>query len=206
MSHPTPHKLSSLMMFLAGLYAGEHRKGAHDASCALIKAATTPMPLPLNDMPQLALDALAIDAHPGHEVIARALPHLHWTDASGAIAGLKPDWAAGMLVNELIGPTGQFYHPTVRVGLYVQQAGFHYGLRTHPAEETYILLGGRSLWGTGDDAPVQRHTGEIIHHPSVIPHQTLTRDAPLIATWRWSGDIAYDGYAMVDSVAETATH
>ena len=173
--------------------------GGREAAQALIEAATTPQPLPLNPAPQLALDALAIDAHPGREVLARALPHLAWADASGALAGLKPDWAAGMLMNELLGPSGQFFHPTLRVGLFVQAPDFHYGLRTHPAEETYILLGGTSFWATGADAPAPRQTGEIIHHPSTIPHQTLTRESPFIAAWRWSGDIAYEGYAAVES-------
>lgn len=199
MTQPVPHPLSSLMMFLAGLYASEGRAGSRETASALIEAATTPVPLPLQAAPRLAVDALAIDPHPGREVIAAALPFLVWTDASGALPGLKPDWAAGMLVNELLGPTGQFHHPELRVGLYVQKAGFHYGLRTHPAEETYILLGGRSCWATGQDAPVPRRTGEILHHPSMIPHQTLTREAPVIATWRWSGDVAYEGYAAVET-------
>lgn len=194
------HPLSSFMMFLAGLYAGEGSDGGNETSAALIKAATgDPVPLPVNAVPELARDALLIDAHPGREVIEAALPYLVWTDAGGAIAGLKSDWASEMLVNELLGPTGQFYHPSVRVGLYVQKAGFHYGLRTHPAEETYILLGGHSAWATGGDHPSVRRTGEIIHHPSMIAHQTLTTRHPLIAVWRWSGDIAFEGYAAVET-------
>ena len=199
MTQTSTHPLSSLMMFLAGLYASEGRAGGRETAAALIEAARNPQPLPVNPAPQLALDALAINPHPGREVIEAALPHLTWTDASGAMAGLKPDWAAGMLMNELLGPTGQFHHPSVRAGLFVQAADFHYGLRTHPAEETYILLGGSSFWATGNDTPTPRHTGEIIHHPVMIPHQTLTRDAPFIAVWRWSGDIAYEGYAAVET-------
>jgi hypothetical protein len=200
MTPTAPHPLSSLMMFLAGLYAAEHRPGARQTAAALIEAAAAPSgPLPYNREPQLALDALAIDPHPGREVIAAALPYLVWTDAAGAMAGLKPDWAAGMLMNELIGPSGQVFHPDIRVGLFVQAPDFHYGLRTHPAEETYILLGGGSFWATGTDAPSPRLTGEVIHHPSMIRHQTLTRDAPFIAAWRWSGDIAYDGYAALET-------
>ncbi|WP_137699892.1 dimethylsulfonioproprionate lyase family protein [Marimonas lutisalis] len=200
MQQTSPHPLSSLKLFLAGLYSGEGRPGGRDTAQALIAAATEPSgPLPVDTPPQVALDALATDAHPGREVIERALPHIAWTDASGAMPGLKPDWASGMLVNELLGPSGQFHHPSVRVGLFVQMPGFHYGLRTHPAEETYILLGGGSFWATNGDAPARRHTGEIIFHPSMIPHQTLTRDAPFIAAWRWSGDIAYEGYAAVET-------
>lgn len=200
MTHSSPHPLSSLMMFLAGLYAGEGRAAGRATAAALIEAATAPSgPLPVEPAAPLALDALAIDPHPGREVIAAALPHIVWTDAAGALPGLKPDWAAGMLVNELLGPSGQFFHPEIRVGLFVQQAGFHYGLRTHPAEETYILLGGSSHWATGGDAPTRRHTGETVFHPAMIPHQTLTTESPFIATWRWSGDIAYEGYAAVET-------
>jgi hypothetical protein len=196
------HPLATFMLFLAGLYAAEGRPGAQATAAALIAAAAGPLPpLPGADAPRLALDALALDPHPGAPLLAAALPYLHWIATETAIAGLKPEWAAAMLVNELIGPTGQFPHADIRVGLYVQCPGFHYGLRTHPAEETYILLGGRSAWATGADAPSPRATGAIIHHPSMIPHQTLTTDAPLIAAWRWSGDISFDGYAMVDPAA-----
>jgi hypothetical protein len=188
------------MMFLAGLYAAERRPAGRATARALIDAATTASgPLSLAPPAPLALDALAHDPHPGHDVIKAALPYIVWSDAGRAIPGLKPDWASGMLVNELLGPSGQFYHPELRIGLYVQCAGFHYGLRAHPAEETYILLGGRSAWATGAKPFRGRKTGEVIFHPSMIPHQTLTRQCPLIATWRWSGEIGFDGYAAVES-------
>lgn len=192
------HPMQIFMLFLAGLYAAEGRPGAAIAATALIDAATGPMPAQAGETPPLALAALAIDPHPGAPLLAAALPFLRWIDTRQVIAGVKPDWAAAMLVNELLGPDGQFHHPSVRVGLYVQRAGFHYGLRTHPAEETYALLGGRSSWATGTDAPRPRPTGAFVHHPSMTPHQTLTTDAPFIAAWRWSGDISFDGYAAID--------
>ena len=99
-----------------------------------------------------------------------------------------------MLVCELLGPTGMVKDARFRVGLYMQELGFLYPTRTHMADETYILLGGSSYWGTYDNIPVKHETGAIIHHPSMIPHHNLTKTKPMIATWRWSGDISFDTY------------
>lgn len=96
MTHAAPHPLSSLMMFLAGLHAAAHHPGARHTAAALIETASVPSgPLPFDDRPQPALDALAIAPHPVREAIAAALPFLAWTDASDALARAKPDWAAG---------------------------------------------------------------------------------------------------------------
>ena len=203
MTDPKPNPLSALLELLARLYAAEPRPAGPATAAALRAAALLPLPQPAATAPAPVLAqlraALAIDPHPGREVIAAALPHVAWCDIAGAIAALKPAWSAGMLVSELLGPTGQFHHPSLRVGLYVQWPGVHYGLRTHPAEETYCLLGGRSYWATGHAKPRRHRTGDIIHHPSLIPHQTLTRAAPLVAAWRWSGDIAFEGYAALET-------
>lgn len=130
MPHTAPHPLSPLMMFLAGLYAAAHRPIARPAArhtgAALIEAASAPSgPLPFDDRPQPALDALAIAPLPVREVIAAALPFHAWTDASGALARLTPDWAAGMPMTQLIGPSGQFFNPDIRVGLAVQTPDVH---------------------------------------------------------------------------------
>ena len=47
---------------------------------------------------------------------------------------------------ELLGPTGLLASSKVRIGLYGMLPHCEYGLRTHPAEETYIMLAGSAFW------------------------------------------------------------
>ena len=56
-------------------------------------------------------------------------------------------------------------HATVRVGLFMQSVGLDYVTRTHPAEETFIMLGGSGYWTCDGSAPTLAHAGAIIHHP-----------------------------------------
>ncbi len=102
-----------------------------------------------------------------------------------------------MATAELIGPDGLFYHPSVRVGLFMQSAGLDYVMRRHVAEETFIMLGGSDYWSCDGSAPVRAETGAMLHHPSNAPHGSRTDDEPLIAAWRWTGDIGWDGYELI---------
>ena len=95
---------------------------------------------------------------------------------------------------EVIGPDGMIKHPDIRVGVYVQDPNFDYPARKHAAEETYIMIAGEGFWSVNHERPRQKQVGEVIHHPSMIAHQNLTRDIPMVAFWRWSGDISFDHY------------
>ena len=95
---------------------------------------------------------------------------------------------------ELLGPTGLVVSSKVRIGLYGMLPHCEYGLRTHPAEETYIMLAGSAFWKVAD-APYQRlFAGQRSHHPSMAPHATKTRDDAFMSIYIWDGDIATDEY------------
>ncbi len=95
---------------------------------------------------------------------------------------------------ELLGPTGLVVSSKVRIGLYGMLPHCEYGLRTHPAEETYIMLAGSAFWKVAD-APYQRlFAGQRSHHPSMVPHATKTRDDAFMSIYIWDGDIATDEY------------
>ena len=51
---------------------------------------------------------------------------------------------------ELFGPDGLVKSKALRLGLYGMLPNSEYGVRTHPAEEIYIMLAGECYWKRGD--------------------------------------------------------
>jgi len=95
---------------------------------------------------------------------------------------------------ELLGPGGLLTSSRVRIGLYGMLPHSEYGLRTHPAEETYIMLAGSAFWKLADAPYRQLFSGERSHHPSMLPHATRTGDDAFMSIYIWDGDIATDQY------------
>lgn len=188
----------NLLSLLAQLYAAEGRPGGDLAAKALQAAlADFPrdLPEPYNYMPGMAERALAIDPHPQACIVAAALPAIRWFHVTDSMQSIGNEMGAKMLVSELIGPDGMIYNDHVRVGLFVQCPHLDYVTRTHGAEETYVILGGEGYWATHDNSPVPKRAGDVVFHPSYIPHRSHTAEKPTIAAWRWSGDIRYEAYA-----------
>jgi len=79
----------------------------------------------------------------------------------------------------------------------VQRSNAFYPPHAHAAEETYAMLAGNADWQI-DLADWQHfEPGDLIHHPSEAPHATRTSALPILAAWRWSGDISTASYRMV---------
>ncbi|MCP4317983.1 MAG: hypothetical protein GY789_18660 [Hyphomicrobiales bacterium] len=187
-----------LLRFLSGLYAAEGRPGGDKAVGALQSAlADFPqsLPEPYNYMPGMAEAALTLDAHPQAGIVAAALPLIRWFHVMDSMKSIGAEMGAKMLVTELVGPSGMFRCETARVGLFVQCPNLDYVTRIHSAEETYIILGGEGHWSRGGSEPELKKAGDVVFHPSNIPHSSRTGDKPTIAAWRWSGDIRYEAYA-----------
>jgi len=195
---PTPNPLSPLLTALAGLYAGENRPGGASAAHALLDAASEKIRLPERPPGPLNGDlmtSLAGEQHPLSSLIQQAAPWLHWiySEMGGRI---RSDIANGMMQSELVGPDGIFPHSATRVGLWVQSSDLDYTTRTHAAEETFFILGGHAIWRKGNDTPLEKNSGARVHHPSMTPHSNCTTNAPLLAAWRWSGDISIEQYTL----------
>ena len=187
-----------LLQWLRLLYAAEGRPGGDAAARALVEAAARmsgPLPQPYNYLPGMAEAALAHRPHRCADIVAAALPLIRWFHVTDSMQSIGTEVGSKMLVTELLGPNGMVHHDAVRVGLFVQCPHLDYPTRTHGAEETYIILGGEAYWGTHDRDPVRRAAGDVVFHPSDIPHRSRTFDKPTIAAWRWSGDIRYEAYS-----------
>ncbi len=188
----------TMLASLAGLYAAEGRPGGEETARAIVASLSQPTHVPTrtNPLTAVAEQALAIHPHPLADLIHPALPLIDWHHSGYDDGRIRPDISLKMLTAQLVGPDGMFFHPTVSMGLFVQAAGLDYVTRKHMAEETFIMLGGVGWWSTHDGPGEERRSGAVIHHPSMIPHASVTRDHPLIATWRWTGDIAWEGYHL----------
>ena len=67
-------------------------------------------------------------------------------------------------------------------------------IRTHPAEEIYIVFAGSVWWKRGDDDFRQHNPGSRSHHPSMMPHANRTEEWAFMSIYAWQGDISTDGY------------
>ena len=95
---------------------------------------------------------------------------------------------------ELVGPDGLVQSNALRLGLYGMLPNSEYGIRTHLAEEIYIMLAGECFWKRGD-APYccERPNGRS-YHPSLMPHALKTEDQAFMSVYAWVGDLSTDAY------------
>lgn len=104
--------------------------------------------------------------------------------------------AAMVAVSTLLGPEGPIISKHARMGLLYMCPNSYYPLHNHDADETYVLVAGAALWTAGEDRR-WRDAGDMIHHPSLMPHAFRTGDQGFVALWRWSGDINTHSYAFL---------
>ncbi len=95
---------------------------------------------------------------------------------------------------ELIGPAGLVPGDKIRMGVYGMQPNLEYGIRTHPAEEIFIMLAGRADWLRDTEAYAEYGPGTRRHHPSMMRHATRTRDKAFMSIYVWNGDVSFDSY------------
>lgn len=184
---------------LADLFDTEEHIGGHQAAQelrAICAKSHTPLLPAKQVLTETITTALKTNPLPIAEKILKALPLIDWHYSGLDDGRIRPEIANNMATAELIGPNGMIFCETLRVGLFAQSANLNYVTRQHAAEETFIMLGGSGYWQSDNSAPELRKAGDIIFHPSNIPHVSITKAEPLIAAWRWTGDIGYDKYIL----------
>ena len=128
------------------------------------------------------------------DLLRAAAPCIAWVHAGLDDGKIPAETARRMLTAELIGPESVLHSDLIRLGLFWQDAGVSYPPRTHAAEECYIMLAGQGEWSLDDAPPATRLPGAVIFHPSFASHASRTTDNPMLALWRWTGDIGWDSY------------
>lgn len=194
MSHP----LSALLTESARLLNRENRADAVLTANAALKFAQSVVDLqqhpkgPLDEALNTTLEASDL---PIIAAIRSAEPWLCW-EYSELGGRIRDDVAHGMMQVELIGPDGIFFADSMRLGLWVQSANLNYPIRAHAAEETFFILSGTARWTRDGQPAYLAGAGCEVHHPSFMEHSTTTTDGPILALWRWSGDIAIEQYVL----------
>ena len=145
-------------------------------------------------LPQPYLDVMAqSDAHPVCQLIAET--PFQWTPPQTSDEPLYVQHSHFKAHVELIGPDGIVKSDAIRLGLYGFLPGNEYGIRTHPAEEIFVMLAGKAYWKRGDRPYLLHGAGERSHHPSMMPHATRSGDSAFMSVHVWHGDISTDGYS-----------
>lgn len=186
-----------LLSAIAEVYAAEPRPEAAASAAALLAAprGTFFQPHPACEFDRAIQALLASSTHPAAAAILAAQERIPW--GTNPVAD-RVDAAFTSLcaVATLMGPEGPIASPDYRLGLFYQRPDSYYALHAHDADETYVILAGTALWTAGTDVR-QRGAGEVIHHPSLMPHAFRTGPEGLLALWRWSGDISVSSYVML---------
>jgi Dimethlysulfonioproprionate lyase len=116
--------------------------------------------------------------------------HLRWVQsASYTDAVLGEGFSKNYAWCELIGPQGFFKGSDFLLGFLLLGPHRHYKDHYHPAPELYWPLTAPSDWKKGNGPFTPRQAGEIIWHPSMISHATITHDKPLLAVYAWTRDV-----------------
>lgn len=172
-------------------------QGPHTSNTLMV----TPSPVGFDPLPPCLLDTgirnvLAASHHPAAQAILQAHDYLPW--GSNPVEGTTEKSIAALIsVATLLGPEGPIPAPDVRLGLVYMQPDCYYPLHIHDADETYAIIAGQALWTAGDDVRM-RGAGDMIHHPSLMPHAFRTGPDGFLALWRWSGDINTHSYAFIE--------
>lgn len=192
-----PPAFDALLDALAAVYRCEGRAEAERTAHALL---TTPAPEAFAPRPPCALDGmirelLATSDHPAAAATLAAQEFIPW--GTNPVADRMSDAAAAICaVTTLMGPEGPIPAPDLRLGLFYQRPDSYYALHNHDADETYAILAGEAFWTAGEDRRLRR-PGDMIHHPSLLPHAFRTGAEGVLALWRWSGDVNIRSYAFL---------
>ncbi|GLQ34848.1 hypothetical protein GCM10007939_11310 [Amylibacter marinus] len=193
----------TMLTNFAALFDTELRIGGDHAASVLRDIggrSHTPLPPSKHPLDDTCLIALDHNPHPLAVIVSQALPLIDW-HSSGLDDGHVPtEIARRVATTELVGPDGMIYHKDLRIGLFVQSAHTKYPERQHSAEECFIMLGGAGHWQNHPYSPPtpqgQSGAGDIVFHPPNTAHRSITQDYPMIALWRWTGDISYARYTL----------
>lgn len=145
------------------------------------------------ELPKEFVDVMhSKDAHPICETIAQCA--FEWVPPQTSSDAKYIEHSKCKVHVELIGPNGLVGSDEVRLGLYGMLPNSEYGIRTHPAEEIYIMLAGEALWKRDSMDYRLHHPGERSYHPSMMEHGTRTAQKAFMSVYVWHGDIATDNY------------
>jgi len=188
--------LVSLYKELAAVFDGSIDIEQHAREGLLAAASTARFSGESPELPQPFIDVLLeMDAHSICRLIAQT--PLPWAPPQTSDDELYIALNSFKAHVELLGPGGVVKSSTLRIGLYGQLPNSEYGIRTHPAEEIYVMLAGEAYWKRANAPFVKHGNGERSYHPSMMEHASKTGDKAFMSVYAWYGDISTDNYAYL---------
>lgn len=197
------HPFDQLLDALAETLSREPRNAAR-ATAALYRKAIgkAHKPVPPHHRDRDIKESLDLLASPLSDLVRAAHDFIPWTNS--AVLDEAYDALGGLFAAaSLIGPEYPISSDHYRAGLFLQFPHAQYPFHEHKADESYFVLAGRGEWfasGTGRD----QVPGAIIHHPSRMRHALVTHEEPVLAAWRWSGNIDPTSYRLLNSADSTS--
>ncbi len=85
-------------------------------------------------------------------------------------------------------------------GLLLLGPDTHYPAHSHPADEQYTVLTPGSTFEVGRETYADLCAGTIIEIPSETVHAMWTHEHPLLALYRWTGEITQPARLLVGDV------
>ena len=189
--------LASLFDGLCELFTGDSQIEKHAKSELERARKNTLPPQEVNKLSAPFLKVMAQqNAHPLCPLIS-SLP-FQWAPPQTSSDKLYREHSHFKAHVELLGPNGLAASSKVRIGLYGMLPNSEYGIRTHPAEEIYIMLAGNCLWKRGAQAYKLAGVGGRSYHSSMLSHATKTEQSAFMSVYLWAGDLtkkqySYDG-------------
>jgi mannose-6-phosphate isomerase-like protein (cupin superfamily) len=123
-------------------------------------------------------------------VVKRAAAGLVWQQTYGAEA-FGGAFLEGYGWSEFVGLRGPVASDRIACGVLVLGPGITYPAHAHEAEEIYLPISGVAHWQRGDGAFEPVPVGQVVHHPSWMPHAMEVGAEPLAALYLWrGGDLA----------------
>ena len=186
-------KLDRLFRGLAEVFDGP-MPIENTARQALLEAAETANYTgPITPLRQPFLDMMdQSNAHPVSALVKEAA--LDWAPPQTSKDPLYVAHSHPKAHVELLGPDGIVHSTKVRLGLYGILANAEYGIRTHKAEEVFIMIAGEAFWKRGDAPYLPLGPGGRSHHPSMLPHATKTGASAFMSVYTWVGDLSTESY------------
>ena len=184
--------LKSFLLNLADVFDGDieiektARRELHKVSQAKFSTKQCPLPAPILSVLQQP------DAHPLCDDII-GMP-FDWRPPETSNSPLYTKHSIFKSHVELVGPDGLVKSKALRLGLYGMLPNSEYGVRTHPAEEIYIMLAGECYWKRGDAPYCCKRSNDRSYHPPLMPHASKTKDQAFMSVYAWIGDLSTDAY------------
>lgn len=149
------------------------------------------------------------DEAPLARALVELLPAIHITRSASYLANppssdFGANYGYGIICGPDGGPPTLIQDAEVAFGLMFLGPRTHYPLHHHPADELYYTVTGPSFWRAGNADWVRRGIDEIIHHPSWLPHATLSAERPLVLLYIWEGDLNTDATFIADTATADA--